>query len=326
MINYIIFIVSVIVLVKGADWVTDGASSIAKRFNISDLIIGLTVVSIGTSAPELVVNLFASTSGSSELAIGNVLGSNIFNTLAILGICSMISPVFVKRATVQIEIPLGLLAALALGVCANDMLVDGTSSSILSRSDGIILLFFFIVFMYYTYFSAQKDQKLSVEEAEEIQKLPLGLSILMLLGGFAGLIGGGKFMVDAAIEIAKSWGVSEGIIGLTVVAAGTSFPELVVSVMAAKKGSADMAIGNVVGSNVFNIFFVLGLSATIRPIPFNPNTSNLDIVVTALGCLMVVAFVFLGEGRKISRGEGTVLTLGYLVYIGYLVYQQIGLV
>jgi cation:H+ antiporter len=323
--NYLIFIVSVIVLVKGADWVTDGASSIAKRFNISDLVIGLTVVSIGTSAPELVVNLFASASGSSDLAIGNVLGSNIFNTLAILGICAMISPVFVKRATVQIEIPLGLLAALALGICANDMLIDGSSSSILSRSDGIILLFFFVVFMYYTFFSAQKDQKLSVEEAEDIQKLPLGLSLLMLLGGFAGLIGGGKFMVDAAIEIAKSWGVSEGIIGLTVVAAGTSFPELVVSVMAARKGSADMAIGNVVGSNIFNIFFVLGISASINPIPFNPNTSNMDIVVTALGSLMLVAFVFLGEGRKISRGEGIVLTLSYIVYIAYLIYQQMAI-
>lgn len=150
--NYLIFIVSLIVLVKGADWVTDGASSIAKRFNISDLIIGLTVVAVGTSAPELVVNLFASFSGSSELAIGNVVGSNIFNTLAILGICSMISPIMVKRATVQIEIPLGLLAALVLGICANDMLIDGSSSSILTRSDGIILLFFFLVFMYYTFF------------------------------------------------------------------------------------------------------------------------------------------------------------------------------
>ncbi len=324
--NYLIFIVSVIVLVKGADWVTDGASSIAKRFNISDLIIGLTVVSIGTSAPELVVNLFASSSGSSDLAIGNVLGSNIFNTLAILGICAMISPVLVKRATVQIEIPLGLLAALVLGILANDMLIDGSSGSILSRSDGIILLFFFVIFMYYTFFSAQKDKKLSVEESEEIQKLPLGLSILMLLGGFAGLIGGGKFMVDAAIEIAQSWGVSEGIIGLTVVAAGTSFPELVVSIMAARKGSADMAIGNVVGSNVFNVFFVLGISATVRPIPFNPNANNMDIVVTALGCLMVVAFVFLGEGRKISRGEGTALTFGYVAYIAYLIYQQVGMV
>ncbi len=324
--NYLIFIVSVIVLVKGADWVTDGASSIAKRFNISDLIIGLTVVSIGTSAPELVVNLFASTNGSSELAIGNVFGSNIFNTLAILGICAMISPVFVKRATVQIEIPLGLLAALVLGVLANDMLIDGTSSSVLSRSDGIILLFFFIIFMYYTFFSAQKDKKLSPEETDQIQKLPLGISILMLLGGFAGLIGGGKFMVDAAVEIAKSWGVSEGIIGLTVVAAGTSFPELVVCILAAKKGSADMAIGNVVGSNVFNIFFVLGISATVRPIPFNPNANNMDIVVTALGCLMVVAFVFMGEGRKISRTEGTALTLGYLFYISYLIYQQIAVI
>jgi cation:H+ antiporter len=324
--NYLIFIVSLIVLVKGADWVTDGASSIAKRFNISDLIIGLTVVAVGTSAPELVVNLFASANGSSDLAIGNVVGSNIFNTLAILGICSIISPIIVKRATVQIEIPLGFLAALVLGVCANDMLIDGSSSSILTRSDGIMLLFFFLVFMYYTYFSAQKDIKLSIEESSELPKLPIGLSILMLLGGFAGLIGGGKFMVDAAIEIAKSWGVSEGIIGLTVVAAGTSMPELVVSVLAARKGSADMAIGNVVGSNIFNIFFVLGISATINPIPFNPNTSNMDIVVTALGSLMVVAFVFLGEGRKISRGEGTVLTLSYVVYIAYLIYQQIGLV
>lgn len=175
------------------------------------------------------------------------------------------------------------------------------------------------------FFSAKKDTQLSVEEAQDIQKLPLGLSLLMLLGGFAGLIGGGKFMVDAAVEIAKSWGVSEGIIGLTVVAAGTSMPELVVSVMAARKGSADMAIGNVVGSNIFNIFFVLGISATINPIPFNPNTSNMDIVVTALGSLMVVAFVFLGEGRKISRGEGSILTLGYVTYIAYLIYQQIGL-
>ena len=324
--NYLIFIVSVIVLVKGADWVTDGASSIAKRFNISDLIIGLTVVSIGTSAPELVVNLFASASGSSDLAIGNVLGSNIFNTFAILGICAMISPILVKRATVQIEIPLGLLAALVLGILANDMLIDGSGSSILTRGDGIILLFFFVIFMYYTFFSAQKDKDSTPIDAEKIQALPLGLSILMLLGGFAGLIGGGKFMVDAAVEIAKSWGVSEGIIGLTVVAAGTSFPELVVSVMAARKGSTDMAIGNVVGSNVFNIFFVLGVSATVSPLPFNPNANNLDIAVTAMGCLMVVAFVFLGEGRKISRGEGTVLTIGYVIYIAYLIYKQTGMV
>lgn len=295
-------------------WLVDGASALAKRFNIPDLIIGLTIVAFGTSSPELTVNIFAAMSGKTEIAIGNILGSNIFNVFFILGIAAVIYPVAVQRNSVWIEIPLSLLAAIVVGICANDIWLDGATKSQLTRIDGLVFLCFFAVFMYYTVNVALKSNESS---PEEIHKMPLAKSILFIVGGLVGLFFGGKFMVDGAIDMAQYFGLSESVIGLTIVAAGTSMPELATSAMAAYKKNSDIAIGNVVGSNIFNIFFILGISSLIFPLPFRP-ADNEDILMTLFSSILMFVFVFTGKGRKINRWEGIVMMVIYVIYVVYL--------
>ncbi len=317
--NILLLIVGFILLVGGADYLVKGASSIAKRFNISDLIIGLTIVAFGTSTPELAVNIMASSTGSTDLAIGNVVGSNIFNLLVILGITAMIKPIHLKTSLLKIEIPYAILAAVALIFVAGDYIFDG-SAGMITQSEGLILLLFFSIFMYYIFLSANKGQ-ISEEDtqSESATIYPIWQSALYTLGGLAVLVFGGDLIVNNASEIARNLGMSESVIGLTIVAAGTSLPELATSLMAAYKGKGDIAIGNVVGSNIFNIFFILGISAVIKPLPL-PNANLVDIFITTGATALVLFFGYKGKGLKIDRVEGSFLLVLYIIYVAYLLF------
>jgi cation:H+ antiporter len=315
--TYILFALGFVLLIFGANGLVDGASSLAKRFNISDLIIGLTIVAFGTSTPELVVSVQAATSGSTDIAVGNVVGSNIFNSLFILGLAAIMSPVNVQHNTTWKEIPLMLLSAIVVGLLVNDQMISGEAASFVSRVDGLILLCFFAVFMYYVIDMARND----ATPSEEVKQLPVWKSLLFIALGLCGLVVGGGWIVDGAVAIARTFGMSEAVIGLTIVSAGTSLPELATSAVAAYKKNADIAIGNVVGSNIFNVFFILGTSATIAPLPFNP-VMNFDVVINVLVSIFMFVFLFTGQGRRIDRVEGIIFVIAYLVYVSYLIYQQ----
>lgn len=273
MIDFLILLLGLGLILVGANWLTDGASALAKRFSISDLVIGLTIVAFGTSTPEFVVSLTAALEGSAELAIGNVVGSNIFNIFMILGVTSVVSPIVVGRSTMSKEIPLVILSSLVVYFCACDVSLDGAASSVISRVEGLLLLGFFAIFMGYT-FSIAKNPA-TEDQPTTVKTMPIWKSLVFIVGGLAGLIFGGQLFVDGASEIARGLGVSESVIGLTLVAAGTSLPELATSLVAALKKNAGIAIGNVVGSNIFNVFFILGASATISPLPLGGIT-NID--------------------------------------------------
>lgn len=306
-IDILLFIVGLVVLIYGANLLVDGGAALARRLNISNIVIGLTVVALGTSAPEFVVNIVSSAEGSSALALGNILGSNIFNILAILGVTALIYPLSVKRTTTWIEVPLTVFAAFLVLI-----LVNSEPAGIITRAEGIILLFFFFIFLGYTLVLSKKSG--DVEEIE-IKPYSLKKSILFVVIGLVGLIVGGRMLVMGAVNMAQMFGISERIIALTIVSIGTSLPELATSVVAARKKNTDIAIGNVVGSNIFNTFLILGTSATISPIPVN-NTSLIDLVVNIIAAFLLFIFIFTGKGRKINRWEGILLLA---IYIGYLV-------
>ena len=315
LLEILLLIVGLTVLILGANWLVDGASSVAAKLGISAFTIGLTVVAFGTSMPEFVVNIIASISGNSGLAIGNIVGSNTLNILLVVGIAALIRPVNVMSTTVRIEIPYSLLAAVVLLILANDGLLDGTNKSIISRSDGLILIAFLLIFLFYTFLSAKSDAYAPVSEVKVRKNY---LSALMILGGVGGLYLGGKLIVDSAITIAQSLGVSDSLIGLTIVAIGTSLPELVTSGVAAYKGNSDIAIGNVLGSNIFNIFMVLGLSSLILPQELYP-TANIDILVTCFASILLFIFALAGPGQKIDRREGGLFVIIYIGYLAYLI-------
>ncbi len=319
MLTYILFIVGFVFLIKGADFLVDGSASIAKKLKISSIVIGLTIVAFGTSAPELIVNIFASAQGSSEIAIGNILGSNISNILLILGISAIIYPLAAKRSTVLKEIPLSLLAILVLGFVANDVLIDGALFSGITRIDGLVLLSFFVIFLYYSFGIAKQENGDSNNDQEEIKVFKNYKSILFIFLGLIGLAIGGKWIVDGAIKIAQIFNVSESLIGLTVVAIGTSLPELATSAVAAYKKQADIAIGNIVGSNIFNIFWILGLSSIINPLPFSIS-SNFDILMTIFASLILFFVMFVGKKHIIQRWQGILMVLLYIGYILFLVF------
>ncbi|MGD9022205.1 MAG: calcium/sodium antiporter [Deltaproteobacteria bacterium] len=316
MLPYVLLIVGFVLLIKGAGYLVDGASSIARQFKVSDLVIGLTVVAFGTSSPELFVNIFASVQGNTGIAIGNVLGSNIANIFLILGVSSLIYPLMVTHGTVWKEIPFSLLAALVLGVLANDRLIDKRDFSALTRADGLVLLCIFVIFIYYSFGIARKTEGLQ----EHIAKKRYGFarSILLVSAGLLGLIIGGKWIVDGAIHLALTLGMSESLVGLTIVAVGTSLPELATSAVAAYRRNADIAVGNVVGSNIFNILFVLGISSTIRPLPFN-RLSNTDIGVVILASALLFTCMFTGRRRSLDRWEGGIFLALYTAYVTFLI-------
>ena len=318
--DVILLVGGLLLILLGANGLTDGAASVAKRFNIPSIVIGLTIVAFGTSAPELTVSVSSALKGSADIAVGNVVGSNLFNTLMIVGVTAMFAPIVVNRNTLLKEIPLCVLASVAVLVCANDVLLDGGQENVLSITDGLLLLCFFAVFLGYTFAIAKNNPQEKEEETGEIKNLPMWKSLLYIVGGLAGLIYGGTLFVDGASGIARSLGVSESVIGLTLVAGGTSLPELATSVVAALKKNPEIAIGNAIGSNLFNIFFVLGCSASITPLHLDGITNFDLLVLVGSSILLWLLGVFFGK-RLITRLEGSLLILCYVAYTAFLIYQ-----
>ncbi len=313
MIQYLLIVVGFVLLTFGADFLVDGSSSVAKRLKISDLLIGLTVVAFGTSAPELVVNIVASVEGNNELAMTNILGSNTINVFIILGLSAAIYPIYCQRSLRHFEIPLATLGGLLVLLLGTDFFVTSAPRE-LSRWDAAVMLMFFAFFMYQT---IKTGIKAGDDEAEEVKVKSWGLSVLMIVGGLVMLVVGGDIIVKSATAIARSWGVSDAIIGVTVVALGTSLPELATSVMAVIKKNGDMAIGNIIGSNIFNIFFILSVSAMIHPLQYYPNMI-LDAVMAFLGCFLVMLFVAKGKHR-IGHWQGVFMLVVYAMYLYLLI-------
>lgn len=313
-INILLLLVGLVILVKGADFLVDGASALAKKYRISDLAIGLTIVAFGTSAPELVVNLFASAENHPEIVFGNIIGSNLFNLFAILGITGLIMPITVQSSTVWKEIPISFAAIVLLFLVGNDF---GFETQIVSRFDGAFLLLCFFGFLWYVYKQLKTDTK-SVDSSEKFEsKLPTWKIYNFMGVGLAGLILGGKLVVDSAVEIARLLEISETIVGLTIVAAGTSLPELATSIVAALKKNNDIAVGNIIGSNIFNIFLIIGVSSTIRPLNYI-TSFNFDLAIVAIGTLLLFLAMFVGGKKKLDRWEALLLLLAYLGYVVYL--------
>lgn len=314
---YVLLIIGLIMILAGANALTDGASSLAKGLHIPTIVIGLTVVSFGTSAPELSVSITSALQGSADMAVGNVVGSNLFNTLLIVGCTALVTPIRVKRNTLRAEIPLSILASVALLICANDVILNGATANVVSRTDGLLMLCFFLIFMGYILAISKNGN----DEQSEIRTMPMWRSILYLVCGLVALIFGSDWFVDSAIEIARRLGVSESVISLTLVAGGTSLPELATSVVAARKGNSDIAIGNAIGSNIFNIFLVLGCCATITPLHVT-GISNYDMIsLIVAGLTLAVVGVFFGK-RIIMRIEGAALVALYIIYLAGLFFMK----
>ena len=319
MIDYLFLGAGLALLIKGAGYLVAGSSSVARRLHVSEFIIGLTVVSFGTSLPELVIALFAGAANSPDLIIGNVVGSNIANILLVLGVASIIHPLSATNSTVWREIPFTLLASAVLFAMLNDGFIDRAGASALGRADALGLLAFFVVFLYYVAqtIKGEKDR----ERVGHHEGHGTGRSIVEIVGGIAGLTIGGRIAVTGAVNIAQSWGMSEAFIGLSIIAIGTSLPELATSCVAAYRRNVDIAVGNVVGSNIFNLFIVLGISGVVRPIPFNP-VYNLDLIVMISATVVFFLFMFIGHpGKTIQRREGGVLVLLYAAYMTFLIYR-----
>ncbi|MBE0637759.1 MAG: calcium/sodium antiporter [Bacteroidales bacterium] len=315
-VQIVLLIVGFVLLIYGADWLVSGASSLAKKYNVSDLAIGLTIVAFGTSAPELIVNIFASSQSHFDIVFGNVIGSNNFNLFIILGIAGLITPLTVQSSTVWKEIPISLLAVMLLFALTNFGVFDDVC--ILSRIDGIILLVMFGLFLYYVYKQVKKDpekQDIHVKQYSAIKIWGL------ILGGLAGLVIGGRFVVINASLLAEALGMSEKIIGLTIVAAGTSLPELATSVVAAFKKNSDIAVGNIIGSNIFNIFLIIGVSSLINPLAYN-SAFNLEILLLTLGTLILFITMFTGKKKKLDRWEAVILLLIFVFYTYYIISRE----
>ena len=316
----VFIVVGFVALVKGADWLVDGASAIAKRFGISDLVIGLTVVAFGTSMPEFVVNMVSVAEGSTDLAITNILGSNIINTFVILGLTALVYPIVSQKRSRDFDIPMSIIAGVFVLIAVAVQLPFGESERGIGRAGGILLLLMFCYFLYNTFRHAKDHPEENDLTSEGVKELTVGKAIALILIGFAGLVVGGELIVKSAVDIAMRCGVSEAIIGLTIVALGTSLPELATSVIAAAKHNSDIALGNVLGSNIFNVFFVLATSATIHPLP-DYDGIELDACMVALGSIIVWMAVKTNRKREIQRWAGALLLI---IYAGYLTYRLLG--
>ncbi len=319
--SFIYLFIGVALILYGANWLTDGASSIAKRMHIPDLIIGLTVVAFGTSAPELSVSLISSLHGSGGMSVGNVLGSNIFNILAILGITALIVPLPVTKPMQRFDIPIAIVGALLLILVLVDLDFDG-APSILTRSEGIILLCFAYLFIRYTIYMGKKGSSRNEEVETQVKTMSTPKSALWIILGLAGLVAGGQLFVTGASDIAKTLGVSDTIIGLTIVAWGTSLPELATSIVAAIKRNTDIALGNVIGSNIFNIFIVLGLSATISPM-HNLAFTWTDLLLQLGATLLLLIFGRYIQQGVIARWQGAIMLTIFIAYNGLLISQAL---
>lgn len=320
--NIFWLLLGLVLILSGANFLTDGASAVAKRFGISDLVIGLTVVAFGTSAPELVISMMAAVQGNASLAVGNVVGSNIFNILAIIGITAIVRPIHIKKSVMTTEIPMVVLSSVILLVLGSATLLDGAPSNVISRVEGVLLLIFFILFMRYTFATARHKSPAEKDpqeaDGERLSKMPAWKAAVYVIGGLAALLWGGDKFVDGATGIARALGVSDAVIGLTIVAVGTSLPELATSVVAACKNEPGLAIGNVIGSNIFNVLLVLGGAAVLRPLPFG-DISGTDLWTLVAASLLFLLFGWCFKRRVITRAEGIVLALGYTVYTVCLV-------
>ncbi len=314
-----------VLLIKGADALVSGSSSLARRYGISNLLIGLTVVAFGTSMPELTVEVFAAFRGSPGIVLGNNLGSNIANIGLVLGLAAVFAPLTVQRTTVWKEIPLALLASALAYIMANDSLLDGRMADFIGRGDGLVLLSFFVIFLYYVVaqamnghhvFRHEHDGKMPTDVVETA--LSTRRSLLTMGLGLLALVLGGNVAVDGAMRAALALGISNRVIGLTIVAIGTSLPELATSIVAVYRKNADIAVGNIVGSNIFNVFFILGTCAVIRQLPASPAVV-LDMIVAMAMTGLLFAFMFVGRRHVLERWQGILLVASYAAYVGYLI-------
>ncbi len=317
MIDILLLIVGLVLILTGANYLVDGASAIAKRAGLSDFIIGMTIVGIGTSTPEMVVSFASAIKGNADIAVGNVLGSNIFNTLMILGATALFSPIRLTSNNVKKDIPFALLAAFVLCTFGCSTWLDGTAVNTITRVGGILLLSLFGVFMAYTIYSSS-SQGATTDTPDNLsgskKTAPIWLASLMILGGLCGLVFGGDMFVNAASAIAKSLGVSDAVIAVTIVAGGTSLPELASCLVAAYKKNTDQALGNVIGSNVSNIFLILGGSATIHPLVM-AGTKPLDLITLMVSSLLIFLFAFTFKKKQIDRIEGALLVCLYIAFV-----------
>lgn len=316
--DFLYIIIGVAMVLWGADRLTEGASALARRMSVPEIVIGLTIVAAGTSAPELFVSLVSALKGTPDLAVGNVVGSNTMNSMLIVGVAAMVAPMTISRSTVKKDIPFSVMAAALLFLlCMDGFQSFNISGNMISRFDGVVLLLAFAGFMYYTFAMATKSGVSETVESPSAPQ-PLWRDILFVLIGLGCLVAGSNLFVSAASSVATGLGVSEGVIGLTIVAGGTSLPELATSVVAARKGQSAIAIGNVIGSNVFNVLLILGLTAVISPMQIQGITA-IDLGIMLLSVVLVWLFSF--TRFTVERWEGAVLTGGYLVYLGWLLYN-----
>lgn len=309
--TYILLIIGFILLIKGADYFVEGSSNLAKALKIPTLIIGLTVVAFGTSAPEAVVSIVASTKGSNEIALSNIIGSNIFNLLAVLGISAIVKGLKASRQIITKDFLFSILATLILIAMMFDKFLSGDKLNIITRGEGLVLLSILVLYVYSLILTASKEKKLIKEKHKLTPK-----DILMLVLGILAVILGGELVVKSSQQIALNLGISETLVGLTIVSIGTSLPELVTSIVAAKKGETDIALGNVIGSNIFNILFVLGISSTLSPILVN-SQSLIDVLIL-LG-ITIICYIFTIYNQRIGRTKGIIMTLTYLIFMIYII-------
>lgn len=313
--TYSLLILGFVALIFGANWLVNGATSVGVRAKLSPLIIGLTIVAFGTSLPEMIINIFSCIKGSAALAIGNIIGSNTMNILLILGVSSIIYPIDVSKISIRRDIIAGFIAILAIALMTSRFLTE--SSTTINWIEGLVLLFFAGIYLYSTFKNNSSDDSI-----EEQVPMPWGKTILSLTFGIVGLYLGGELVSSNAQKLALSWGMSESTIGLTVVATATSLPELITSIVAALKKNSSIAIGNVLGSNILNIFVVLGISSLITPLPFDTKM-NQQLLILFVANVIMVTTIFVGEGKKISRFEGVILTLGYIAFILFSLYPSL---
>lgn len=322
--NFFLVIVGFVLLIKGADYLVNGASSLAKRFNVSDIAIGLTVVAMGTSAPELVVNIISGSvqdagSGANEVVFGNIIGSNIFNIFLILGIAAIIYPLTVERNALWKEVPYSLLATFIFFILVNDVLFFDGEVNTLGVKDGIVLLIMFVLFLVYIFMNLSRNPEAEVEDIEIHGSLK---TTIMIVLGIVGLVFGGNLIVENAVTIAKFFDVSDKMIGLTILAAGTSLPELATSAVAAFHKKSDLAVGNIVGSNIFNLLLVLGTTAIVHSPLVYTSSLNTDLVIVMIGTLMLFLFMFTLNKYKLDRAEGVVYLIGFVAYSYYLFVRE----
>ena len=310
-----ILLAGLLLILFGANWLVDGSSSIAKRFGISEFVIGLTIVGIGTSTPEMVVSFLSSFQGKADMAIGNIVGSNIFNTMMILGVTALIAPLAITKSNLKKDIPLNIIVTLLLIILGMNFTLFGKGEDQLSRLDGVILLG---VFAWYIWSSFRSDNADPEEDGDGIKEYKTGISVLLIVAGLAGLIIGGRLFVNSATELAKMFGVSDKFIAITVMAAGTSMPELATCVVAALKGRGQLALGNVLGSNISNILLILGGAALINPLSFSGMT-YVDLGAVLLSVLFILGSAYLFKKKQLDRFEGAILLLMEAAYMWYLI-------